>query len=169
MLSPLLVRPCLSLLEYWQVKLPLALIAAWAWWAAERLIGLYDQLLSTDPLLLLMAISIFLLDWITGVASALRNGDPIRSWKFRQGAWKFLEYAAVVSVSVMLANGAVGTIMEPIFGMVDDAALFYIAGTEALSVVENVKGSRAAALRWLRKVRKVASGQWPDQNDPASK
>jgi len=161
------IRPCLSLLDQWQAKLPLALVAGWLWWASERLLGLYDQLLSTDPILLLMAITIFVLDWATGIAAALKEGEQIRSWKFRQGAWKFLEYAAVVTVCVMLANAAEGKIVEPVFGVIDDAALFYIGGTEALSVVENVKGSRAAALQWLGNVKRVMKGEWPKQKEPS--
>jgi len=165
MLPSHVIRPCLSLLDHWQAKLPLALVAGWAWWLSERLLGLYDQLLSTDPILLLMAISIFALDWITGIAAALKEGDRIRSWKFRQGAWKFLEYAALVTVCVLLANGAEGKAVEPIFGVMDDAALFYIGGTEALSVVENVKGSRAAAIRWMKNVRRVMKGEWPTKKE----
>jgi len=163
-----LIRSCLSLLNFWQVKLPVSLIMAWLWLAAKRLFGFYDQLLSTDPLLLLMAISIFGLDWITGVAAALREGKEMSSWKFRQGAWKFLEYTALVAVCVMLANAAEGKVVEPLLGVIDDAALFYIGGTEALSVVENVKGSRAAALRWVENVKRMMQGKWPKRKEQES-
>lgn len=150
------IRPVISLLEHWEIKLPIAFLLGWGWWVGQRLVGLYDQLLSTDPLLLLMAVSIFLIDWVSGIAAAIRDGEGIQSRRFRQAGWKFIEYTCVVAVCIMLSNAADGKLVEPIFQGFDDAALFYVGLTEARSVAENVERAQ-----WLQSIRSLTQGTLP--------
>ncbi|MCA0270242.1 MAG: phage holin family protein [Bacteroidetes bacterium] len=141
--------------EAWPQKVATASLGAGLIQLAEYVAGLYGRLFEADPLLVLLCFTLLLVDAITGVAAAIKRGEKVSSRAFRRTGWKVLEYTALGAAMVMIANAFSHTWAHYVTDGLDEAALLYIAFTEALSIVENVTGSRAAAMRVIRKIVRI--------------
>lgn len=147
--------PLAGLLEGWQLKLPLAAGLGIAMEALRRIGALYAELLSAPTALVAACVLLLLLDMVTGMAAAVRRGERIASRALRRTSWKVIEYAAVGLVGVTLSNAFSEGPFALLTAGLGDASLLYIALTEGLSVLENVTGSRSAALALLQRLRAV--------------
>jgi len=145
-------RPVLGLVYMWQAKLPVSISGAAILSVVEVIMGHYGRLLHADPVLVLLVVALMAIDWITGIVASVRRGESIKSLKMRYTGWKILEYAGLGLVATMFANGFSHTVFSPITNIFDDAALFYMASTEIVSVIENVAGGKEAARRILGRI-----------------
>lgn len=151
-----------GLAEFRAAKLMLASAGAVAVAVLEYLASLYGSILHSDPVLVGAIVLLLVVDLVTGVAAAVRRGERVTSRAFRRTGRKVLEYTALGLVGVALANGFQGSPLAFVTAALDDAVLLYIALTEALSVFENVTGSRERAVALFRRIvaiRSAAQGQ----------
>lgn len=158
-------KPLASLLGAWKVKLPVAVMLAGVWEALRPLLGIYETLLTADPVLVVMVGTLIFTDFVTGIARSLRDGKAITSRRLRGMGWKIVEYTVVASLGVMLANGAAETVLAAPLALADDAALLYVALTEAVSILENVTGSKARAHGIIDSIRQIMKGKLPKSTD----
>ena len=148
-----------GLAEYWAAKLLLASVGAVAVSVLEYLAALYGAILHSDPVLVASVVLLLAVDLVTGVAAAVRRRERITSRAFRRTGRKVLEYTALGLVGVALANGFEASPLAFVTASLDDAVLLYIALTEALSVFENVTGSRERAVALFRRIIAIRQGQ----------
>ncbi len=139
----------------WQPKLYTAGIGAGLLQIAEHVAHLYGRLFDADPLLVLLCVTLLFVDAATGIAAAIKRGERISSKAFRRTGWKAVEYTAVAGVMIMVSNAFAHTWAHYVTDSMGVAALLYIASAEVMSIVENVTGSRAAAVRLLRRIRGI--------------
>lgn len=158
-------QPALSLAYAWKVKLPLALAMGTLWEILAPLVGVYETLLTADPVLVMMAVTLVGVDFLTGVTRSLRDGKKITSRRLRGMGWKIVEYSVVAGVGIILANGATASVLGAPLAVVDDAALLYVALTEAVSILENVTGSKGKARGIIDGIRSIMKGKLPARSD----
>lgn len=152
MIAPVLPK---GITEAWPEKLVVAGIGAGVLEVLEVIAALYGRLFNADPLLVLLCATLLVVDAATGIASAIKRDEKITSKAFRRTGWKMLEYTAIAAAMVMVANGFAATWAHYATDVLDEGALLYIAMTEVMSIVENVTGSRAAAMRVIRRIVRV--------------
>lgn len=152
-------QPLLGLAQHWELKLGLASVGAAALQAAEYVAGLYGRMLETDPLLVFLIANLLLVDLVTGVAAARKRKEKLHSKGLRRTGWKTIEYSAIGFVGVSLANGFADSALHALTDGLDDAALLYVAITEAFSIAENITGSRDGARKLIRRITDLATGR----------
>lgn len=162
------LRPLWSLANAWDVKAVVSLVFALIWEVVNGVTAVYDELLDVDGTLVLMALTLYVMDWLTGLYRSMRDGEAITSRRFRGAGWKFIEYAMIVSAAMLLANGAMDTAFESVLQPLDDAALFYVGVTEFISVLENATGSKDRAIKIIDRLRALMRGEWVPQDDDTS-
>jgi hypothetical protein len=150
-----LYTPLIGLAHGWELKLPLAAAVAVLVEGLTHIGALYGELLDADPLLILLIASLLVTDVVTGIAAARKRREPIGSRGLRRTGYKVIEYAALGFVAVSISNAFAAGPLHLITDGFDDAALLYIAFTEAFSVVENIAGTREKAVRILRSIQRV--------------
>lgn len=148
-----LIHPGLT--SNWETKLYTAGIGAGILEGCRVVGELYGRLFDADPLLVLLCVTLLVVDAVTGIAAALKRGEGISSKAFRRTGWKAIEYTAVAGAMIMVSNAFAHTWAHYVTDSMSVAALLYIASTEVMSIVENVTGSRAAAVRLLRRIRGI--------------
>lgn len=151
--------PFAGLVQGWEGKLLASAVGALALEAAAYVGGLYGRMLEADPLLVFLVANFLVVDAVTGVAAARRRAETVSSRAMRRTGWKALEYAAVAFVGISIANGFAAGPLHVLTDGFDDAALIYVAITEAFSIAENVTGSREGARRLIRRIRDLATGR----------
>lgn len=150
-----MILPTKSLAQAWPKKLVFAGVGTAVMQATQYVAAMYGRLFDADPLLVLVCLTLLLVDAVTGIANAIHRGDKVTSKAFRRSGWKLLEYTAIAAAMVMVANGFAATWAHYATDVLDEGALLYIAMTEVMSIVENVTGSRAAAMRVIRRIVRV--------------
>lgn len=147
-----------ALQHEWLTKVLIVVIGTSIWEMLKHLGLLYADLLYTDPLLITLVATLLAVDWGTGIVAAARRREKITSRRLRDTARKVLEYAALTGIAIMIANAFQSTPVSIITTALDDATLLYVALTEAVSIVENVSGSRTRAVYYWRQIRRVLKG-----------
>lgn len=111
-------------------------------------------------------LTLVVLDLITGVWCAFRHREAKASVGLRKTAIKFFSYAVVLS-SVHQVERVVGSnLPDWASSYTVAAAILYLAVTELMSVVENVKAASGYDLAfWLRRPGQPAPAA-PDQEQP---
>lgn len=160
MSAPRMYIPLAGLATAWQAKLPMALSIAVVFQMLDYLGSTYAYLLRSDPVLVVLILTLMGVDLITGIIAALKRRDMVTSRAFRRTGLKFLEYSAIGGCSIMVANGFSNGTLAVITDSLDDAALMYIAITEAMSIIENVTGSRENARKHFRRMMAL----WRDRD-----
>lgn len=158
------IYPVLSLVDRWQWKLPISLGSAWIWQFLEPASEILSTLFTMDPRLAVMALALYVVDWITGIGRVLYVHGPggLQSDEFRRAGWKFMEYVGVIVVALSLANGTSHTWASPIFAWMREAAPIYVALTEGFSVWENVTRSEKGASRIMVNLQNILAGNWEE-------
>ena len=112
----------LGIKEYFDLKLiPSILIPTFGF-----LFGFESQ----SIMLGLMALVV--MDFITGIASAKKNGEPIRSRSAVKSAYKVAIYGLLVSA------GHITEQIVPLTTYIEEAVTTFLALTELISIIENV-------------------------------
>jgi len=152
------VRPIESLVHKWQIKLPAAVILAYAWDFAEHMAGVYAELLSMPSFLIGMATIAFFGDFLAAVVSAYEeNGiKGIDLIKFRQLAIKAAYWIIVIGAFSNLATGATKA-GYPVIPKFDDAAVIWLSMQDTWSAIENWKGE-GAGREWVKGAYDLARG-----------
>lgn len=154
-----LYQPLFGLAQYWEAKLVLASVGAAALQALEYVAALYGRMLDGDPLLVFLIVNLLVVDLVTGVAAARKRREKLHSKGLRRTGWKVIEYSAIGFVGVSLANGFADSSLHLLTDGLDDAALLYVAVTEAFSIAENIAGSRDGARKLIRRITDLATGR----------
>lgn len=146
-------RPLLGLAEHWPWKATFAVVGAAVWDHALQALEIYHGLLRTDPILVVAALALIMIDTVLGAGKAWFQSDfELDRW--RQIAWKLIEYAVLVYISVIVANAALGTFAEPALALLDTAALLYICMTEWASTMQHLDRNPMRLLRRLTDMTK---------------
>lgn len=126
------IRPVESLLDLAKVKAGLALLYA-------GVVGF----IHAEGKMLGIAALLVIIDLITGVISAKRNGT-FKSLELRQTALKVSEYLLFLTAFILVA------LYVPWLSWLREAAFVYVALTELKSITENVHGLGAynAIFKW---------------------
>lgn len=101
---------------------------------SAALAALANQL-NHKPEYVVLVCLLVLVDFITGVIAARKQGKPLTSGGLRQTAVKFAEYALL-----LVAVTAFGNVFD-FAGWLSDTAYLYVCSTELISIGENLKGS----------------------------
>lgn len=134
-------------------------------WAIDLLrtaLGIYEQVLSTDPVLLLIAVTLHFGDLGLGLWMGLTGGGGL--WNFRisrfdpvkAGNWagNLVKYSLAVAFLAMVANG---TAHLPLVGLVtagfDEAALLAVIALNLASILKHLFGGRDGVRRFFARVR----------------
>jgi len=115
-----------------------------AWWkaVAAMIAAALQRLFVWDVDLTVLVAALILMDWLTGMLSAYKRGEPVVSKKMRQTVVKAIEYTAFLAMANGISHG-----LEPHysdFGLVDTGAYAIVVLTEAKSITENLFGARRA-------------------------
>lgn len=78
-------------------------------------------------------LSLFCIDWITGVLKSLHNGIPFSSKRLRASVTKLGAYMLAITALIISSH------YEPSFRSVVDVCYYYIIFTELKSILENVQ------------------------------
>ncbi len=110
----------------------------WIWVkvVSATVTGALIELLDYDPKLIVLLSLLLIVDTITGMLAARRNGIRITSRGMRDTIKKILEYTAL-----LITFSAIAAAFEVLVWM-REAAFAYVALTEAKSIIENVYGER---------------------------
>ncbi|MEM6326359.1 MAG: phage holin family protein [Bacteroidota bacterium] len=145
--------PLTGLHDLWALKLALTGLGTALIEIGSRVVGIYETLVHVEPLLIAAVFGLVALDFVTGLLAAKKRGEPIRSRAMRRTGFKFLEYAALILAASFLTNAFAASPLAGLTALLQHGVILYIALTEMMSILENVTGSRAAALRvwgWVR-------------------
>lgn len=143
---------------------PLSIAAGIAAWGA-KLLDIYSEVLSTDPVLLVVAGSFTILDFVLGIGFAIfsRNYD---GEKALAGLKKILVYAATVTVTVALSNaGNNHEWLTYALGWWDEALLAGILVIEWKSILRTLHGGTKKVRSFfveINDVRKTLQGSGDD-------
>ncbi len=123
-----------------------SLWALWPWKAAvSAVLAALCELIGTDLRLALVVTILVVVDLLTGIVKARRNGHRITSLGMRQTIVKAIEYAVLLFSVNLFANGF--EYMSWAIGL----AYFWVAVTELVSIAENMYTEGGAASKvWER-------------------
>jgi hypothetical protein len=151
MLSPtekvyqLVASPLASLIESWQVKLPVATVLGVLWQKVLYVLGLYASAIGRHSELMLLTGAIVACDLAAGLVRAWRDGQSIKSGHLRATGWKVIEYAAVVIVGLLVSDAIRHSAVVPDAAAIwGQATMIYICITEGVSCYENAVGKKRA-------------------------
>jgi len=121
-------------IEYLQYTLlialkPSAMKVTFSWFLVV-LSFFYDK---TQQASLLSLFALVLIDFVTGIAAAKYNGDPIRSSKIKHTAIKLTAYFGVIA-GAHLAESGLGKPLD----VLDESVVAFFLLTELTSLLENV-------------------------------
>lgn len=152
------VRPLQSLVEHWQIKLPIAFALAFVWDTVTSIFGVYANLLELPSFLLGMASLAFIFDFATAVLSAYQEHgiEGIELLKFRQLLIKAAYWAIAIGAASNIATGAEQASI-PVFPKTDAAVVFWLTIQDGYSALQNWKG-RSGAKEWIEGAVEVAQG-----------
>ena len=80
--------------------------------------------------LLLVMLTLIILDWITGIGAAIKNGQPVQSLKIWKTAVKIMVYLSLI-ITAQLCGARLG------LNDVDKLLIAFYIATEAYSIIEN--------------------------------
>lgn len=93
------------------------------------------------PTLLLWLGITMVLDFITGVAKAIKNDEPRTSTGFRRTVMKFIQYGGAISIGIILANISdmqKDSASETLYRYFSNSMLSFIIFIEIKSIIENM-------------------------------
>ena len=146
----------IKLFRHWEYKLPAAMAGGVGYSFFRDIVGWYSELLETDPVLVLLAVTMIFLDWLTGTVKALcrwwKRIERFNIEKQRDAARKILIWFGVIGICVMLSNGfeREWQWMEHV-AVLDYAALMLCAWVEGMSAAENI-----GADHLMHRIREIA-------------
>lgn len=144
----------------------LATLAAMGWFIdlARSALGIYEQVLHTDPALLLIGLTLHFADLPLGLWRGLTKGGGFRISRFdpaKAGSWagNLVKYALAVAVLAMVSNG---TAHIPLVGTVtaglDEAALLAVISLNLASILKHLFGDRDGVRRFFARIHWLGDG-----------
>jgi len=141
MLRYFLVDPLRTLIEWWPVQGAMALLTTLAAGLLSRIIEGYEILLNADDWLVLGAVTMFILDLMSGVFGALRHEHiTFSAAALKRSGFKAVEWGFIITGSVVLTGAA----QEQGLFLIDQlhvAAMFWLMTTDFISMLHNLRGS----------------------------
>jgi hypothetical protein len=141
MLRYFLLEPLRTLTDWWPVQGMMALLSALLASLITRIIEGYEILLGADDWLILGAVTMFILDLMSGVFGALRHEHVTFSpTALKRSGFKAVEWGFIITGSVILAGAA----REQGLFLIDQlhiGAMFWLMTTDFISMLHNLKGS----------------------------
>lgn len=133
---------------------PVAMSAGVAAWGA-KLLDIYSEVFNTDPLLLVIAGSFTILDFIIGIGAAIIN-RTYDGEKALKGLKKILVYAATITVTVAISNaGNNHAVLKAALGWWDEALLAGILVIEWKSILKTLHGGTQQVRRFFVEIDNV--------------
>lgn len=126
-------NPLAALAEAFQIKAPLSAVAAAA-------ASLFQQDIQLPMLVALLVV----LDFVLGLSTAWKLGEPITSRKMRDSIPKIIEYACILVGVTAFANTFLGSAAS----WVSATAYCYVCSTEVKSLFEHCKSNPAVVALW---------------------
>lgn len=159
-----------ALYENAPIKAMLSILAAIASTALD-LFNMIGDIFQTPPELVLLLLVAILVDWVTGIKSARRNGIFIRSLGFRQTVVKILEYGGFLLILTGIGNvfgntgieGWVASLFHYL-GNVHWFGYFYITFTELKSIGENIQDKEGRFAKIIRYINEKIFGEINDDD-----
>jgi len=136
-----LVDPLRTLTDWWPLQGSIAVLTSLTASLLTRIIEGYEILLNADDWLILGAVTMFVLDLLSGLFGTLRY-DHIRfsPAALKRSGFKAVEWGFIITGSVVLAGAA----REQGIFLIDQlhvGAMFWLMTTDFISMIHNLKGS----------------------------
>jgi len=156
-----LLDPLRSLVNLWPVKLSVAVVTSGLASLARHLLEQYSVLLQVHPYLLFLALTMFVLDLVSGLYQTARYEDQTFSvLRLKRSGFKFAEWSIVIYGSIVLGNAAAMAKIV-VLDQVHVGAIFWLSITDFFSMLSNLKNSEADAMRWLKNAQALTTGDFP--------
>lgn len=141
MLRYFFAGPLRTLLDWWPVQGGMALLSTLAASLFTRIVEGYEILLNAEEWLILGAVTMFVLDLLSGLLGTIRYDHITFSpAALKRSGFKAVEWGFIITGSVVLAGAA----REQGLFLLDQlhvGAMFWLMTTDFISMLHNLKGS----------------------------
>lgn len=99
---------------------------------SKGIIAALGALFASETQLVLLVVILVILDFLSGIFAALRRGEKIESWGFRQTGVKTIEYIVLLTGCTMVSNSF------EVVNWLGKTAYLFVSLTELKSIFENL-------------------------------